>query len=245
MGKEHFEPKPLLIAERFHFHRREQNADESITEYVAELRRLASTCEFKAFLDDALRDRLVCGLRSDSLQRRLLSEDKLTLDKALKIAQSLEMVDKKAKSLKAADNPIRRLSQRKHRTAPGRQQQGKERCSRCGRTNHAANNCKFSDATCHNCGKKGHIAPACRSNKSRKSSKYQQQHHSTKYVDANSDDSGPDEIQLHAVGSSTKSSPPIMVNVQVQGEDLPQRSLLYRRQLGKIFSPTRSSAVPI
>ena len=131
------------------------------------------------------------------------------------------MVDKKAKSLKAADNPIRRLSQREHRTVPGRQQQGKERCSRCGRTNHAANNCKFSDATCHNCGKKGHIATACRSNKSRKSSKYQQQHHSTKYVDANSDDSGPDEIQLHAVGSSTKSSPPIMVNVQVQGEDLP------------------------
>ena len=104
---------------------------------------------------------------------------------------------------------------------PGRQQQGKERCSRCGRTNHAANSCKFSDATCHNCGKKGHIAPACRSNKSRKSSKYQQQHHSTKFVDANSDDSGPDEIQLYAVGSSTKSSPPIMVNVQVQGEDLP------------------------
>ncbi len=32
-----------------------------------------------------------------------------------------------------------------------------------GKTNHAANDCKFKDAICHACGKKGHIAPVCRS----------------------------------------------------------------------------------
>ncbi len=40
----HFEPKPLVIAERFHFHRRSQAVDESIAEYVAELRRLTTHC---------------------------------------------------------------------------------------------------------------------------------------------------------------------------------------------------------
>ena len=41
--KEHFQPKPLIIAERFRFYQRNQEAGESVLEYV---RRLAITCEF-------------------------------------------------------------------------------------------------------------------------------------------------------------------------------------------------------
>ena len=37
-SKRHYEPKPLIIAERFHFDRRNQTAGESIAEYIAELR---------------------------------------------------------------------------------------------------------------------------------------------------------------------------------------------------------------
>ena len=39
--KQHFEPKPLVIAERYHFHRRQQAPGESVGEFVAELRRLS------------------------------------------------------------------------------------------------------------------------------------------------------------------------------------------------------------
>ena len=46
----HFEPEPLVIAERFHFHRRSQAAGESVADFVAELRRLAGTCKFRADL---------------------------------------------------------------------------------------------------------------------------------------------------------------------------------------------------
>ena len=51
--KTHFE---LVIAERFHFHKRVQKPTESLSEYVAELCRLAVTCDFKAFTDDSIRD---------------------------------------------------------------------------------------------------------------------------------------------------------------------------------------------
>ena len=40
--KKHFKPKPIVIAERFYFHRRNQAVGEGIAEYVAELRRLAT-----------------------------------------------------------------------------------------------------------------------------------------------------------------------------------------------------------
>jgi len=55
--KKHFKPKPFVIAERFTFHRRNQGPNESILEYMAELRQLATThCEFEDYLNQALRD---------------------------------------------------------------------------------------------------------------------------------------------------------------------------------------------
>ena len=80
--KEHFEPRPLVIAECFQFYKRPQAAGESLAEYLAELRRLAQTCEFSTFLNEALRDKFVVGMRSKNIQKRLLTEDKLTLTNA-------------------------------------------------------------------------------------------------------------------------------------------------------------------
>ena len=92
--KKHFEPKTLIIAERFHFNCRIQAPDESMAGYVAELCRLSVHCEFWPFLNDALRDRFICSLRSELVQRQLLAEDKLTLARVLEIAQGMESADK-------------------------------------------------------------------------------------------------------------------------------------------------------
>ena len=42
---------------------------ESISEYVAELRRLATHCEFADYLQQALRDRFVCGIQHENTQK--------------------------------------------------------------------------------------------------------------------------------------------------------------------------------
>ncbi len=81
--KAHFSPKPLVIAERFWFHRRNQLEGEAVTMFVAVLKKLAEHCEFGDVLNDTLRDRLVCGLRSEGIQKRLLTESKLTLQRAI------------------------------------------------------------------------------------------------------------------------------------------------------------------
>ena len=57
--KEHLEPKPQTIVERFHFHRRNQEQSESVLDYIAELRRLSATCDFGGYLNEVLRDRFV------------------------------------------------------------------------------------------------------------------------------------------------------------------------------------------
>ena len=58
---------------------------DTVSEYVAELRRLATTCEFGTFLNEALCDRLVCGLKEEAMQRRLLAEPSLDLLKSMEL----------------------------------------------------------------------------------------------------------------------------------------------------------------
>ena len=53
--KAHFVYKPVIITERFHFHRWQQGANETVAEYMAELRYLVTTCKFN--------DQVACGLR--------------------------------------------------------------------------------------------------------------------------------------------------------------------------------------
>ena len=100
--KDHLKPKPLVIAERFRFHRRDQAGSESVAEYLTELRKLVDKCNFRDYLEEALRDRLVCGLKSEVIQRRLLTEEGLTLKKAYETAVSMETAAKGASELQRA-----------------------------------------------------------------------------------------------------------------------------------------------
>ncbi|KAL0196745.1 hypothetical protein M9458_005285, partial [Cirrhinus mrigala] len=95
----HFKPKPILIAERFRFHRRYQKEGETLTDYIVDLKRLASTCEFGQFLNDALRDQFVCGMSGEAYRKRLLSEKDLTFKQACEIALGLELAYKDTKEL--------------------------------------------------------------------------------------------------------------------------------------------------
>ena len=90
----HYNPVPSEIVQRYKFHTRFRQPGETVSTYVSELRSLAVHCNFGATLDLMLRDRLVCGINDDAIQRRLLSEQNLTFDKALTTAQGLEAAAK-------------------------------------------------------------------------------------------------------------------------------------------------------
>ena len=92
--EKHFEPKPLVTAERFHFHRQNQQSTETVTVH----------CNFGDHLNNVFRDHLVRGLRSESKQRRLLSMKDLTLKYALETAQAMEAADKSAKTLHGSES---------------------------------------------------------------------------------------------------------------------------------------------
>ncbi len=160
----HFKPKTLVIAERFRFYKRNQHENESISDYIVELKKLASTCDFGEFLSIALRDRLVCGLRSESIQRKLLTEIDLTFDKAEKITVAMELAQRNAVDLHPSSssggigvNKVEHKHKKRAKASASGSKQSTE-CWRCGGDKHNANDCKFKSLKCFNCSKQGHSA---------------------------------------------------------------------------------------
>ncbi|XP_064486429.1 uncharacterized protein LOC135398834 isoform X2 [Ornithodoros turicata] len=157
----HFTPEPSVIGERAKFHRRTQRDNESITEFVASLRKLAETCDFGLFLDESLRDRFVCGLQRVEIQRVLFTEDKkLSFQKAVDKALALENASKNATATHAKyESPGDLFKIQAEKTRSGLSAE----CSRCASAKHASLSCPFINATCYQCNKKGHIRRACKS----------------------------------------------------------------------------------
>ena len=52
----HLDPKPIVIAERFTFHKAEQQESESIRDFLARLKKLAETCEFGGYREEVIWD---------------------------------------------------------------------------------------------------------------------------------------------------------------------------------------------
>ncbi|XP_055543345.1 uncharacterized protein LOC129728892 [Wyeomyia smithii] len=100
----HFNPEPLEILENFRFKSRKQGEDrpeETIDEYLIALWKLAITCNFGEYLNTALRNQLVFGLKDRTIKSRLLEVRNLTLERARKIVVSMELSSKGGREIQS------------------------------------------------------------------------------------------------------------------------------------------------
>ena len=144
----HYQPKPSVIVQRFKFHSRSRKPGESVATFIAELKRLSEDCAFGEFLQEMLRDRIVCGINDPKIQRRLLVKPELTYKSAFHLAQSIATAEQNTNDLQSSRCEPRTKPDDFYYTSRAVTQSRNQRrfvCYRCG-GNHKAPDCRFKDA---------------------------------------------------------------------------------------------------
>ncbi|XP_064482871.1 uncharacterized protein K02A2.6-like [Ornithodoros turicata] len=220
----HYKPRRSVVAERYAFHKRVQQSEEPVEDFIVELKRLALTCNFGTFLNDALRDQLVSGIRKEAVRCRLLAvEDgkELTWEKACTMASAMEAAEGQSKEMilrPSGKTPqeVDTMWQGQENTKGGnRPRKGMKRgnrlsgrkkdpssCYRCG-FQHSPAKCPHRKAKCFSCSKIGHLASMCRTKCD------------MKYVESTS----LHELELHNV--TDQRNEPFMV--EINGNNIPMQ----------------------
>lgn len=185
MLQNHVCPKPSEVAEQHKFTLRTQHEGESISNFQADLKKIASKCNFvcenckKSTIATHLRSQFIRGIRDNEIRERLLQQESLV---------TFEVICKKALAIEASKVESREI--RSHTQQPlhsirkswdksgAKYERGKNqfrsngsrseavkkiegKCFKCGKTNHKANACKEKNLRCKNCGKSGHVQLVC------------------------------------------------------------------------------------
>ncbi|XP_045763828.1 uncharacterized protein LOC123866353 [Maniola jurtina] len=182
--RNHLQPKPSVMAERYRFRQRRQGANENVSQYVSELKKLAKYCDFGGNLEENLRDQLVCGLKCDMTRQRLFAKDNLSYAGAVRLATAWEAAERDAAAMDpaggaaaaaAAEAPstsgtgagaVHALSSAGGRgRARGSSQPGPGRepgrCDACGSRDHRKEGCRFRHFVCSRCSGLGHLRRVC------------------------------------------------------------------------------------
>ncbi len=136
-----------------------------------------------------LHDRIVCGINNVTVQRKLLSESNLDLEKAVAIALALEAASMDLGDLQRGNRGDKETVNFMKKTSKAQFVSGKlprstiakvekKECWRCGGTSHSARRCKFKDEKCFKCQQRGHTGKKCADVQ-----EWRKQHYVTKETD--------------------------------------------------------------
>lgn len=227
----HFSPKLNVPFERHVFRQLRQEEGESMSAFVAKLRKQAKNCDFKD-LDDQLRDQVISNCFSSELRREMLRDADITIQKIEVLAKSFEAVRLQVKAIESkvgddqglgtSEQGLNQISRRTSGTKSGgtkaskpvsnksAQNKGKRdngpHCYRCGQTDHFQRNpnCPARSVTCSKCHIKGHLPEMCRT----KSDRRKEQAHQVR-TEEGSDSDG----SIFHIGSKSMATPRVECSV--------------------------------
>ena len=99
--KKHYNPPPSEVMQCFRFNSRSQKAGESVTAYVADLRRLAEFCNFGTTLNKKNQRQTSVQSNCENIQKKLPAKKDLTFEQALAISQGLKKADCNLQEMRA------------------------------------------------------------------------------------------------------------------------------------------------
>ena len=151
-------PKKNTTFERYVFFSRKQKENEPFDQWLTEMKRLASTCEFETLRDSLIKDGIVLGVRDVHVKDRLLRENALTLERAIELCKASEISRQQLKELDTKQsvsvNAVKSQKQKETRKQV-------TNCKYCG-SNHLYGKCPAYGKTCKKCNGKNHFGKVCK-----------------------------------------------------------------------------------
>jgi len=161
--------------ERYLFHQRIQQLGESFDNFYADLRKMATTCEFADLEDSLIRDRIVIGIRDDPTRRRLLQIKKLSLAETVESCKASEATSRRLHVMNGVGEEVDALgreasSRNRYSSSKSREwttrpdQRSGRRCRFCdGLHGYSKEECPSYGQQCRRCLKYNHWEKVCRS----------------------------------------------------------------------------------
>ncbi|GFW10456.1 putative retrovirus-related pol polyprotein from transposon opus [Trichonephila clavipes] len=148
---------------------RNQQIEETVSEYLQILNQLSKDCDFtdvkaEEYRKEYIRDAFIRGLKCPRIRQRLLENTSMTLDQAFEQARTLESAEVHAASYMGSSFPVQSAAMKTEdfseetvaTSAASSSFSRSQTCFFCGNDLHSRTLCLARDVTCRNCGKKGH-----------------------------------------------------------------------------------------
>ena len=155
-------PKNLEVAGTYKFHSCIQTDVESIAEYSVRLRRLAADCNFGTFLQRALRDQFVSGILDENTKKKLLSEDSLAFEDAMKVSIADEAARRETQIFQKNSIHVMKYTSNRNDKNEIKRKNTKHFSSGHQQTLSKQTKVKKSNYKCFSCGGIGHMRKDCR-----------------------------------------------------------------------------------
>lgn len=156
------------IVEHYKFSLRSQREGESISDFAVELQDIAEHCEFGNFLDTALRDRFVAGIRNTNIKQVLLNlNSDAKFENVVATAVKHTLVHKEASMMRVEDeseSSVNAMKQSFYKRNRSRSSGSNTTFEGRGvdHTNKKKRRVNLKKVKCFNCQQLGHYASDCR-----------------------------------------------------------------------------------
>ena len=193
---EYCNPRRNITILRHQFFTHKQDEGQSFNDFVTDLKKRASECEFGTLTDSLTKDMIVCGVADHALRERLLRDADLTLAKAIDAGIAAEETKRHTKELEKHQSEVHQVRHQKEKRIKESNKTPDmiKKCKFCNGS-HLRGVCPAYGKRCRNCNRRNHFAVCC----SQKSIKHVHQQ------DTSSDDSsvaGNDDVLFKSTTTS-------------------------------------------
>ena len=184
----YFVPTRNEIYERYLFYSRDQGPNESIDQWITQLRQLIRSCNFESVSENGLlRDRIVLGTKDRAARLRMFREKKLDLQLAIDMLRASEVTTSQIRTIDKTDTSETVNFTKRH----GKKSEVSKSCKFCLKVHvWGRDNCPAYSQKCSACGELNHYRGSmlCKGEKKKPDYKSRKKHNIKKQANFIDDD---------------------------------------------------------